>query len=389
MCTNTSQKATQAYLLHVLNHVMKSDRLTRNNTLKLTAMTEEEKINCDIRDKQLMRPKVLIVAPFKANAKKVVDELIRLITPPSGKMEVGYRKRFEKEFGSDAETEKAKKEKNRPDDFKRIFAGNSEEAFRIGISFAPKAVRLYAPFYSSDIIIASPLGLRTVIGGEGEAKREFDFLSSIEVFIVEHIDYILMQNPDHLKHLAMHLNKTPKEAHNCDFSRVRLWAAEGKSKYFRQNIVLGHTRNVWFNAFMTNFSTNRNGMVEMKTAEVSKSLAFKNIPLPIPQLFHRVQGDSQSLAFENRMKAFKKLIGDLVKAKLDGILVFIPSYFDFIKIRNDFEKDEIKFVTLNEYTERSEARRVRIMFETREAPILLFTERRFCSTYQLSADLSF
>ena len=45
-----------------------------------------------------------------------------------------------------------------------------------------------------------------MIGAEGEGKREYDFLSSIEIFIVEHADYILMQNPDHLKHLAEHLN---------------------------------------------------------------------------------------------------------------------------------------------------------------------------------------
>jgi len=48
--------------------------------------------------------------------------------------------------------------------------------FRIGISFAPKAIRLYAPFYSSDIIIASPLGLRRIIGTEEDSKREYDFL---------------------------------------------------------------------------------------------------------------------------------------------------------------------------------------------------------------------
>ena len=44
--------------------------------------------------------------------------------------------------------EKKKKERNRPADFKRNFAGNSEEMFRIGLAFAPKAIRLYAPFYS-------------------------------------------------------------------------------------------------------------------------------------------------------------------------------------------------------------------------------------------------
>ena len=89
---------------------------------------------------------------------------------------MGYRKRFEKEFGSDPEIEKMKKERNRPADFKRTFAGNNEEMFRIGISFAPKAIRLYAPFYSSDIIIASPLGLRRIIGTEEDSKREYDFL---------------------------------------------------------------------------------------------------------------------------------------------------------------------------------------------------------------------
>ena len=90
----------------------------------------------------------------------------------------------------------------------------------------------------ANVVIACPL--------EGE-KQEYDFLSSIEILICEHLDYIMMQNPDHFRHIAEHLNLTPKEAHDCDFSRVRLWAAEGKSKYFRQNIILSHTPNNWFN----------------------------------------------------------------------------------------------------------------------------------------------
>ena len=86
--------------------------------------------------------------PYRSMAKLVVDEIIRLITPPGGRMEVGYRKRFEKEYGADAEMEKKKKLQKRPADFKRMFAGNSDENFRIGVSFLTKAVRLYAPFYS-------------------------------------------------------------------------------------------------------------------------------------------------------------------------------------------------------------------------------------------------
>lgn len=67
-----------------------------------------------------------------------------------------------------------------------------------GISILKSSMRLYAPFYSSDIIIASPLGLRTVLGAEGESKRDFDFLSSIELLVLDQTDVFLMQNWEHV-----------------------------------------------------------------------------------------------------------------------------------------------------------------------------------------------
>ena len=44
-------------------------------------------------------------------------------------------------------------------DFLSTFAGNIDDHFRIGISVSRASMKLYAPIYASDIIIASPLGL--------------------------------------------------------------------------------------------------------------------------------------------------------------------------------------------------------------------------------------
>ena len=48
-----------------------------------------------------------------------------------------------------------------------------------------KTLKLYSDFYSSDIIIASPLGHRLVVGVVGDKDRDSDFLASIEVLILD------------------------------------------------------------------------------------------------------------------------------------------------------------------------------------------------------------
>lgn len=60
-------------------------------------------------------------------------------------------------------------------------------------------MKLYSDFYSADLILASPLGLKTVIGAEGDKKRDFDFLASVELVIIDQADDMLMQNWDHLE----------------------------------------------------------------------------------------------------------------------------------------------------------------------------------------------
>ena len=85
-----------------------------------------------------------------------------------------------------------------PDSYLQLFEGNSDDCFRVGLTVRKTALTLYTKFYSSDIILASPLGIRMIIGGEGDKNRDYDFLSSLEMVIVDQMDVFLMQNWDHL-----------------------------------------------------------------------------------------------------------------------------------------------------------------------------------------------
>ncbi len=85
---------------------------------------------------------------------------------------VSNKKRFLDSFGppgdegNNVEQEDASKPE-RPEDHSFLFSGNVEDHFKIGMSISKKSIKLYTEFYSSDIIIASPLGLKSVIGIDG------------------------------------------------------------------------------------------------------------------------------------------------------------------------------------------------------------------------------
>lgn len=71
-------------------------------------------------------------------------------------------------------------------------SGNVDDCFRVGIALAKKSLKLYASFDTADILICSPLGLRMIVGDEEKnSKRDYDFLASIEVLIVDKVVWIV------------------------------------------------------------------------------------------------------------------------------------------------------------------------------------------------------
>ena len=76
------------------------------------------------------------------------------------------QRRFQREFGTEGDGPGTVKV-SKPSSYSAMFAGNTDDCFKLGVALRGKGVRLFADFYSADVIVASPLGLRTVIGAEG------------------------------------------------------------------------------------------------------------------------------------------------------------------------------------------------------------------------------
>ncbi|KAH7164365.1 hypothetical protein DER46DRAFT_606831 [Fusarium sp. MPI-SDFR-AT-0072] len=355
--------------LHALNHVFKTrDRVIKNN-YKLAK--EGQDSDLELRDQGFTRPKVLFLLPTRNSALRMVN-MIRDICEPD---QQENRKRFD-----DGYVDKdAKFGADRPADFKDLFEGSDDDMFRLGMKFTRKTIKYFAQFYNSDILFASPLGLRMAIGSEEDKKLDFDFLSSIEMVIVDQADALLMQNWEHVEFIFEHMNLQPKDAHGCDFSRVRSWYLEDWAKYFRQTIIMSAFNTPELSELLRLHCHNWAGKVRLQPEYLGM---LSQLGIKAKQTFSRFQSSSVDKDPDARFEYFTSaIVPSLAKRAKDatGTLIFIPSYLDFVRVRNYFATssavENVTFGAISEYADVPEASRARSHFLNGRHRVLLYTER--------------
>ncbi|KAJ7045868.1 digestive organ expansion factor [Mycena alexandri] len=373
----------EAISLHAINHVTKKRRRVLKNNERLAHATKADPSASppeDVQDQGFTRPSVLILLPFRSSA---LDWFTALTShTPAPAFQVENQSRFLAEYGLSAGmTDKLATAEPGvyPRDHVETFKGNVDDNFRVGVKLTRKSVKMFSEFYGCDIIMASPLGLRRSI----EKEKSADYLSSIEVLVVDQLEALTMQNWEHVKFVLSHLNKLPKDSHNADFSRIKPWYLDGHAEYLRQSILLSaletpETRSL-FNTTLKNVAGKM---------RVEKRWTAVQVPEGIDQNLTHFDCSNPKDEADKRFNYFTTQLLPLVlksAVQSSNTAVFVPSSFDFIRVQNYFKKySGVSFAVLSEYSTNQEISRARQAFFTGKKAFILISERfHFYKRYKI------
>ncbi|KAL7519036.1 hypothetical protein ACHAWX_003832 [Stephanocyclus meneghinianus] len=422
--------------MHVLEHVLTSKTRVQRHTRRIKELSSSldaenpSNNNHDVeededkwRDQGYTSPKVLILFPTRGTCWKFVHIMMKLLGDAAM---VDNEERFDAEYGpppSDEassgnngnETDERKEMQNarrksvlkqKGQEWNELFGDdtNDDDDFKMGLSLTPNIVKakgkkkkiidatfgssagvglkLFADFNKSDIILASPIGLKMattnneVDDDDNEDTSDVDFLTSIDVCIVARSDVLTMQNWDHVNSVLKCLNQQPKNISNIDFSRVRNYFLEGQGENWRQLIVISKFSDPYILSTFRRYAKNIEGHLKMRMQTTADHASITNVTVRVKQVFQRVGCESVAEAGSSRLRYFSDhILPKLLRLKQKHTLIFIPSYFDFVAVRNLLLKREASFVSVTEYARISEVSRGRARFHQGRKNIMLYTGR--------------
>lgn len=204
---------------------------------------------------------------------------------------------------------------------------------------------------------------------------------------------MLQQNWAHILFTFSHLNHQPSTSHpNTDYSRIRTTQyLDSNASYFRQTLI--------FSAFLTPelnalFNTNMLNISGKQKISPIYPGAIESLPLSVrgqfKQTFTRFKSSSATDPSADPDDRFRYFTSGVLpslsrthKSASDdggaGILLFVPTYHDFVRLRNFFSSDprcaHLSFGSISEYSDATEVRRARSFFYTGKNDVLIVSGR--------------
>lgn len=334
------------------NHTNDADNLLGQENLPL------------LQDQGYVRPRVLILCPFRSSARKIVSQIISLLGPNTT---VSSMSKFEEEYGNhhedandddDMEQLEGGKAAHRPQpkplDYRNLFHDNIDDDFKMGIQINPGQgkgsgnekgayVRLFSDFYVSDIIIASPIGLKLVVENSQNNSLNFDFLSSIEILMIDQADVLYMQNWEHVQYIVSRTNQLPKSDHDTDFSRVRPYFLDvHESVQHRQLLISSYFTEPEMQSFFRQYAHSHSGSIKLKKMWNNNQGYIANVNMNVKQVFQKLTVSSVQSQEDERFKYFcNNILVQLIKYDQTRTVIVTPSYFHYVRVRNELMRREV------------------------------------------------
>ncbi|XP_020817996.1 digestive organ expansion factor homolog [Drosophila serrata] len=375
-----AEEIRYVYCLHAINHMLKVRSLILRNNEKVSALAKSMKLSPNevsipesFRDQGLKRMKVLFIVPFRESAQKIVNTIGDLLfgsqDAKARNNSIANYERFLGDFSGN--TIYFPKTNPKPVDYEQTFSGNTDDNFKLGIRFTKKTMSLFSDMNSSDMLIASPLGLRMLVT---DKDNDFDFLNSIELLIIDQAELFLAQNWENLLYSLDHLHLQPQKLPDTNCQRVRTWCLSGASNFYRQTLLFSSHELPEFRAVLNSKCNNYQGKVRI--ANLVDQGDIRNVLTPIEQVFQRISCSNVESTFDDRFQYFvKHIMPQFSKPGFSHCMLYVPSYFDYVRIRNHFKTEMVSFVQINEYTKKEKISRARDIFFHSGASVLLYSER--------------
>lgn len=174
-----------------------------------------------------------------------------------------------------------------------------------------------------------------------------------------------------------------QDSHGVDFSRVRTMNLESNAATCRQTMVFAKYDCAELNALMHRQCSNRAGCVRIRPSKYTGTIG--QVVPQIKQLFRRFSCDSPATMHDARFEFFKEYVlpGLLKSARSastahetgSGTLLFVPSYLDFVRLRDLFRQHDASVAACSEYVRTPDLSRFRTQFYGGRIRLMLYTER--------------
>ena len=364
----------------IKNYYSQSKKLEKNNGKQFQIYykkikeiyTTKDLETTNIKDQGFTYPKILILLPYKKHARLIIEEIINVFNKGNWNG-ISGKKKLKNEYG----------------EFDSL-----NDCFKLGINFSffDNKINLFTPFEESDIIIASPLGLKLTSPNEKDKtvknKKVYDFLSSIEILLMDFSEVFIYQNLDHLDEILSFINKIPKNNQNIvNINRIKDNYSNGFGNLVRQSIIISHFKSIDLDVLINEYCNNINGRIIInencinQIEKIKKDFSEKYPNASINdievrfefKILNNLKGEDD---YDDKFNYFTKNIWkNLYESFERHTIIFVSSTFDFLRLKSFFKQKSKSVVFISEDTDKKDWQRNRLFFEQGKYKFLLYDER--------------